>query len=113
VASGSAVTSPASSASSAASQVAGFGIDSVLNALGGWVSDGATLAVDSDRCGHRQHHPVDLGASWFTAHYETMAALAGVVILPLLLLGIMQSVYRQNASMLIRSVLVNVPWPSC
>ena len=38
-----------------------------------------------------------------------MVALAGVVIVPLLLLGIMQSVYRQNASMLVRSVVVNVP----
>ncbi len=38
-----------------------------------------------------------------------MAALAGVVIVPLLLLGIVQSVYRQNLSTLLRSVLVNVP----
>ena len=38
-----------------------------------------------------------------------MAALAGVVIVPLLLLGIVQSVYRQSASSLLRSVLVNVP----
>ena len=38
-----------------------------------------------------------------------MAVLAGVVIVPMLLLGIMQSIYRQNASMLIRSVVVNVP----
>ena len=52
---------------------------------------------------------IDLGASWFTAHYQTMVALAGVVIVPMLLLGIMQSIYRQNASMLVRSVLVNVP----
>ena len=52
---------------------------------------------------------IDLGASWFTAHYQVMAALAGVVIVPMLLLGIMQSIYRQNASTLVRSVLVNVP----
>ena len=52
---------------------------------------------------------VDLGASWFSAHYATMAGLAGVVIVPLLLLGIIQSVYRQNLSVLLRSVLVNVP----
>ncbi|MGH3577589.1 MAG: PDZ domain-containing protein, partial [Mycobacterium sp.] len=52
---------------------------------------------------------IDLGASWFTAHYTTMAGLAAVVVVPLLLLGIIQSVYRQNASMLIRSVVVNVP----
>src|SRR6202011_5593890 len=94
---------------SAASQVAGFGVDSVLNALGSWVANGAAWllaqigAVIGDTTG------VDLGASWFTTHYGTMAALAAVVIVPLLLLGIMQSIYRQNASMLIRSVVVNVP----
>jgi hypothetical protein len=96
-------------AGSAASQVAGFGVDSVLNALGTWVANGAAWllaqigAVIGDTTG------VDLGASWFASHYGTMAALAAVVIVPLLLLGIMQSIYRQNASMLVRSVLVNVP----
>ncbi len=94
---------------SAASQVAGFGVDSVLNALGTWVADGAAWllaqigAVIGDTTG------IDLGAPWFTTHYATMAGLAGVVIVPLLLLGIIQSIYRQNASMLIRSVAVNVP----
>jgi hypothetical protein len=52
---------------------------------------------------------VDLGASWFTTHYQTMAALAGVVIVPLMVLGIIQSIYRQNASMLLRSTILNVP----
>jgi hypothetical protein len=52
---------------------------------------------------------VDLGAGWFTAHYQTMMALAAVVIVPMLLLGIIQAVYRQNGSMLVRSVVVNVP----
>ena len=42
-------------------------------------------------------------------HYATMAALAGVVVVPLLLCGVIQSVYRQSASLLVRSVVVNVP----
>ena len=96
-------------AGSAASQVAGFGVDGVLGALGGWVAEGATwlLAQIGSVLGDTTR--IDLGASWFAAHYRTMAALAGVVIVPLLLLGIVQSVYRQNASSLLRSVLVNVP----
>jgi hypothetical protein len=96
-------------AGSAASQVAGFGVDSVLGALGGWVADGATwlLAQVGSVLGDTTR--IDLGASWFAAHYETMAALAGVVVVPFLLLGIVQSVYRQSASSLLRSVLVNVP----
>jgi hypothetical protein len=52
---------------------------------------------------------VDLGAAWFGAHYAAMAALCGVVIVPLLLLGIVQSLARQSASLLLRSLLVNVP----
>lgn len=94
---------------SAASQLAGFGVGSVLDALGSWVSAGAVwlLAQIGNVLGSTTG--VDLGASWFTAHYETMAALSGVVIVPLLLLGIVQSIYRQDASMLVRSVLLNVP----
>jgi hypothetical protein len=94
---------------SAASQVVGFGVGSVLDALGSWVSSGAVWllaqvgSVLSDTTG------IDLGASWFTSHYLEMAALCGVVIVPLMLLGVMQSLYRQNASQLIRSVVVNVP----
>ena len=96
-------------AGSAASQVAGFGADSVLAALGGWVGGGATwlLAQIGSVLGDTTR--IDLGASWFGAHYQTMAALAGAVIVPFLLLGIVQSVYRQSASSLLRSVLVNVP----
>ena len=71
-----------SAAGSAASQVADFGVNSVLGGLGDWVAQGAswllaqigTVLGDSTR--------VDLGASWFDAHYSTMAELAGVVIVP-------------------------------
>jgi hypothetical protein len=96
-------------AKSAASSVVGFGADSVLDALGSWVSSGATWLLGQIGKVIADTTTIDLGASWFTAHYQIMVALAGVVIVPMLLLGIIQSVYRQNASTLIRSVLVNVP----
>jgi hypothetical protein len=96
-------------AGSAASSVAGFGVDSVLNALGNWVSSGATWLLAQIGSALGATTSIDLSASWFTDHYRTMAALAGVVVLPLLLLGIIQSIYRQNASALVRSVVVNVP----
>ena len=91
------------------SQLAGFGVDSVLNAVGGWVTDGASWLLTQIGAVIANTTTVDLGASWFVANYQTMMALAGVVIVPMLLLGIMQAVYRQSGSMLIRSVLVNVP----
>ncbi len=96
-------------ADGAVSQVAGVGIDSVFSALGSWVSDGATWLLAQIGGALGSTTSVDLSASWFTDHYGTMAALGGVMLLPLLLLGIIQSVYRQNASALVRSVVVNVP----
>ena len=103
----SAVTS--SAVSSVASSLAGLGVDSVLNALGGWVTGGASWLLTQIGAVITSTTTVDLGASWFLSNYATMVALAGVVIVPMLLLGIMQAIYRQNGSMLIRSVLVNVP----
>jgi hypothetical protein len=96
-------------AGSAASQVAGFGVDSVLDALGSWVAAGAVWLLDQVGAVLTSTTSIDLGASWFTEHYETMAALCGVVVLPMLFLGVIQAIYRQDLSMLLRSVLVNVP----
>jgi hypothetical protein len=98
-----------SGATGIASSVAGFGVNTVLNALGSWVSSGATWLLQQIGAVLTATTSIDLTASWFTSHYQAMAALAGVVVVPLLLLGIVQSVYRQNASALVRSVLVNVP----
>lgn len=99
----------AGAAGDAAGKVAEAGASSVLGALGSWVSDGATWLLTQIGKVIGDTTGIDLGASWFTAHYQTMAVLAGVIIVPLLLLGIMQSIYRQNASMLVRSVVLNVP----
>ncbi len=106
---GAAGSAVSSLAGSAASSVTGFGVDSVLNALGNWVSTGATWLLAQIGSALGATTSIDLSASWFTDHYRTMAALAGVIVLPLLLLGIIQSIYRQNASALVRSVVVNVP----
>ena len=52
---------------------------------------------------------VDVGASWFRTHYGQMTALAGVVILPMLLASTLQAVVRQNPGQLIRTYLVQLP----
>ena len=98
-----------STVGAAASQLAGFGIGSVLDAIAGWVSDGAAWLLGAIGSVLSSTTSVDLGASWFTDHYRTMAALAGVVVLPMLLAGVIQAIHRQSASMLVRSALVNVP----
>jgi hypothetical protein len=91
------------------SQVAGFGADSVLSAAANWVTEGATWLLGQIGGALQSSTQIDLGASWFTSHFETMAALAGVVIVPLLLLGIIQAIHRQSTSLLLRSILINVP----
>jgi hypothetical protein len=94
---------------SAASQVAGFGVSSVLDAVASWVSAGAVWLLGQIGSVLATTTSIDLGASWFTDHYRTMAGLAGVVVVPLLLVGVIQAIHRQSASMLVRSVAVNVP----
>lgn len=94
---------------SAVGSVVGFGVGSVLDAVSGWVTGGAVWLLGQIGGVLSATTAVDLGAPWFAAHYATMVALAGVVILPLLLLGVLQALYRQSAAMLLRSVLVHVP----
>jgi type IV secretion system protein TrbL len=96
-------------AGAAANQVAGFGVSSILDAISGWVAAGGVWLLGQIGTFMDATTTVDLGASWFTSHYQTMAGLAGVVIVPMLLLGVMQAIHRQSASMLIRSVALNVP----
>jgi type IV secretion system protein TrbL len=99
----------AGAASSAAGSVVGFGVGSVLDAVSGWVTGGAVWLLGQIGAVLSASTAIDLGAPWFRAHYATMAALAGVVIVPILLLGVLQALYRQSAALLLRSVLVNVP----
>ncbi len=91
------------------SQVAGLGADSILSSMASWVTNGATWLLGQIGSALQSSTQIDLGASWFTSHFETMAALAGVVIVPLLLLGIVQAIHRQSTSLLLRSILINVP----
>jgi hypothetical protein len=96
-------------AGAAAGQIAGFGVSSVLDAIAGWVSAGAVWLLAQIGGFLDATTSIDLGATWFTTHYRTMAGLAGVVIVPMLLFGVIQAIHRQSASMLVRSVTINVP----
>ncbi len=84
-------------------------MSSVLDAIAGWVSAGGVWLLGQIGAFLDATTSVDLGASWFADHFRTMAGLAGVVIVPLMLFGVIQAIHRQSASMLIRSVAVNVP----
>ena len=87
----------------------GFGVGSVLDAVSSWVTGGAAWLLAQIGGVLSTTTAIDLGVPWFRSHYATMAGLAGVVVVPLLLLGVLQALYRQSAAMLLRSVLVHVP----
>jgi len=104
-----AVCSVAGSVSGAVGSAVGFGVGSVLDAVSSWVTGGAVWLLGQIGGVLSTTTTIDLGAPWFRAHYAAMAALSAVVIVPLLLAGVLQALYRQSAAMLLRSVLVHVP----
>jgi len=85
------------------------GVGGVLGALSTWVAAGASWLLSQIGGVLSSTTSIDLGANWFASHYRTMAALAAVVLLPLLLLSIIQAVYRQSAAALLRIVAVQLP----
>ncbi len=105
----SAAGSVAGAVGSAVGSVVGVGVGSVLDAVSSWVTSGAAWLLAQIGGVLSTTTSIDLGAPWFRAHYATMAGLAGVVVVPLLLLGVLQALYRQSAAMLLRTVLVHVP----
>ncbi|HUA94385.1 MAG TPA: hypothetical protein VMB82_02530 [Acidimicrobiales bacterium] len=91
------------------SGVTGASASAVLGAVTGWVVQGASWLLGQIGGVLASTTSVDLGAGWFVGHYRAMAALAAVVILPLLLLSVLQAVYRQSAAVLVRVVAVQLP----
>ncbi len=91
------------------SQAFGFGVNQVLDGIGEWVGNGAAEMLKL--LGHvldASTRP-ELDQHWFLEHFQSMAALAGLVILPMLLASIMQAIVRQDLSLLLRSALVHLP----
>jgi len=89
--------------------VATAGIDAVLSGLSQWVASGAEWLLAQIGAVLLSTTTVDIGASWFGAHYGEMTALAGVVVLPLLIVSSIQAIYRQSAAQLVRAFFVQLP----
>jgi hypothetical protein len=100
---------PFCQAAGVGSSLAGGLVDTVFSALAAWVVSGATWLLDQVGAVISATTPVDVSSGWFGAHYAVIAALAGAVMLPMLLAGIIQSVYRQDFTQLLRSALVHLP----
>src|SRR5271154_5189018 len=89
--------------------VASSGFESVLSGISQWVASGAEWLLNQIGDVLSSTTTVDVGAAWFRTHYGQMTALAGVVILPMLLASILQAVVRQNPGQLIRTFFVQLP----
>ncbi len=95
--------------SGVAGSVAGTGIDAVLGGLSQWVAGGAEWLLAQIGAVLTSTTTIDLGAGWFRDHYAEMTVLAGVVVVPLLLVSTMQAVYRQDPGQLVRAFFVQLP----
>lgn len=91
------------------SSIAGAGADAVLQAVSTWVVQSAGWLLGQLGGAIEATTSVDVGAGWFTAHYQVMAGIAGVVVLPLLVASVLQALYRQSAAILLRAALVHLP----
>ena len=89
--------------------IAASGFESVLTGISQWVASGAEWLLGQIGDVLISTTTIDVGASWFRTHYGQMTALAGVVILPLLLVSTLQAVLRQNPGQLVRTFLVQLP----
>src|ERR1700691_5232456 len=100
---------PICQAGSIGGSVASAGFEAILNGISQWVASGAEWLLDQIGDVLSATTTVDVGASWFRTHYGQMTALAGVVILPLLLASTLQAVVRQNPGQLIRTFPLPLP----
>lgn len=85
------------------------GFESVLNGISQWVASGAEYLLRQIGAVLVSTTTIDVGATWFRTHYGQMTALAGVVILPMLLVSTLQAVMRQSPGQLVRTYLVQLP----
>ena len=100
---------PICQAGSIGGSIAASGFESVLNGISQWVASGAEWLLAQIGDVLVSTTTVDVGATWFRTHYGQMTALAGVVILPMLLASTLQAVVRQNPGQLVRTFLVQLP----
>jgi hypothetical protein len=96
-------------ASGISSSILSAGAGDVLGALAAGVAQGASWLLSQIGAVISSTTSIDLSASWFRGHYEVMVALAAVVLVPLFLVSVIQSVYRQSPSSLLRTALVHLP----
>jgi hypothetical protein len=85
------------------------GVGAVFTAAGQWVASGAVWLLGEVGAAMSASTTVDLSSGWFLAHESVMVTMAGAVVLPMICCTVIQALYRQSASMLVRAFLVQLP----
>ena len=85
------------------------GFESILSGISQWVARGAEWLLAQIGSVLSSTTTVDVGASWFRSHYATMTWLAGLVVLPLLLVSTLQAIVRQDPGQLVRAFVFRLP----
>ncbi|MGE3138149.1 MAG: hypothetical protein AB7I08_08570 [Thermoleophilia bacterium] len=83
--------------------------DAILGTLTGWVGDGAAWLLEQVATAIDDTTRVNLGASWFAAHYEFMFGVGALLLLPLLLLTVLHALVRQDPGLLARAIFLHLP----
>jgi hypothetical protein len=84
-------------------------VGAAFTAAGQWVAAGAVWLLGEVGAAMSATTTVDLSSGWFLAHESVMVAMAGAVVLPMICCTVIQALYRQSASMLVRAFLVQLP----
>jgi len=95
--------------SGVAGSVATTGVSALFSEAARWVASGAVWLIAQVGRAMSATTSIDLSAGWFAAHEAVMASLAAAVVLPMACCAAIQAVYRQSASMLLRTFLVHLP----
>ncbi|MGH8997352.1 MAG: hypothetical protein ACRDYB_15195 [Acidimicrobiales bacterium] len=91
------------------SSILGAGAGDVLGAIASGVAQGASWLLGQIGGVISVTSAIDLSASWFRGHYEVMVGLAAIILVPLLLVSVIQAIWHQSPSALIRTALVHLP----
>jgi hypothetical protein len=103
------VTNVCGAVGSAASSVASATGEFVMRGVTEWVTDAAVWVTGKVGDLVNSTTSPDLTASWFQGEYGAMLTVAGALALLMLMLAVIQSVLRQDVSMLIRAAFGYLP----
>jgi hypothetical protein len=106
---GNAMQDPASVPAAAVGAVFDKAAGLSVGALTDWVADGAAWLMGQLGGLIGESTTPQLEAGWFSEHYRAMVALAGIIVLPLLLLSIIGALVAQDLGRLLRTVFGFLP----